>query len=381
MASFSKHRKMDFVVIGAGQAAKVAAHQSGNNSGVIHSGIYYKPGSERSENCKRGYRYLLDYVKQRGIKHEVCGKLIVATEKDEMEELEKIYQRGLEHEMKSLAMLNKSQATQIEPYAKIFRAISVPQAGIADYSTMASSLAEDIQDLNGTIKFNSEVIEIEKSQHWKISTSTETVEAEYLINCAGLYSDKIAKLCNIDLKSQIIPFRGEYYNLIPSKKYLVNHLIYPVPNPAFPFLGVHFTRMTSGHIEAGPNAVLAFKREGYSRWDIDRRELLETLGFQGFQALAKQHWKTGIGELHRSFSKTAFVKALQKLIPEIKKSDLVRGGSGVRAMAVDQAGNILDDYLLNIENDACHVLNAPSPAATSCLSIGEWVVNKIISGA
>lgn len=354
--------------------AQVAAHQSGNNSGVIHSGIYYTPNSKKAINCIRGYQYLIDFCNQHQIAYDICGKIIVASNVNEEHLLQKIYQRGLANGLNNLDILDQEAMKKIEPYVTGVSAIRVPQAGIADYKFLAAKLVEQITNWGGQVLCNAPVKAIaSQGQTQIIETANQRIESSLFINCAGLYADRLIQLAGHEPGFQILPFRGEYYELKKEKQHLVNHLIYPVPNPNFPFLGVHFTRMIHGGIESGPNAVLAFRREGYKKRDIHLGELWETIRFSGFRKLARQHWRTEVGELHRSFSKRAYVKALKKLIPSITAADVKRGGAGVRAMACRPDGSLVDDYLFIEKKGQIHVGNAPSPAATSCLSIGETI--------
>ncbi|MFQ5447572.1 MAG: L-2-hydroxyglutarate oxidase, partial [Saprospiraceae bacterium] len=308
----------------------IAAHQTGHNSGVIHSGIYYKPGSQKALNCQQGYRELLAFCQRFDVPHEVCGKVIVATRKEELPLLENILQRGLANGMKGLKKLSPEALNEIEPNTAGIAALWVPQAGIVNYSRVAAGYERQITTAGGEVFPGEKVTGIHPDGNKRrVVTASREIAASLVINCAGLYADKIAALAGQSLDVQTIPFRGEYYVLKPEAEHLVNNLIYPVPNPAFPFLGVHFTRMVEGGIEAGPNAVLAFRREGYSRWDFHPGEFAEILAFRGFRKLAAKYWQVEIGELYRSFSKRAFVKALQHLVPAIGVDDLARGGAGV----------------------------------------------------
>lgn len=351
---------------------EVAKHQTGHNSGVIHSGLYYKPGSLKALNCIRGYKMLLEFCEQNQIKYDLCGKLVVATNKSELSQLAMLYERGIQNGLDGIKKLNLDEIKEIEPYCSGIEGIFVPQTGIISYKNVSEKLRDKILASGGVFKYNFKVNGIKiKNGNSQISSERETINAELIINCAGLFSDKIAKLSNQKIDTKIIPFRGEYYKIIPERQYLIKNLIYPVPDPNFPFLGVHFTRMIEGGIEAGPNAVFAFKREGYKKTDINIAELFESITWPGFVKVAIKYWKTGIGEYYRSFSKIAFTKALQKLVPDIKTEDLIAGGSGVRAQACDRTGGLLDDFKI-IENEGIiDILNAPSPAATSSLSIGQ----------
>lgn len=353
---------------------RLCKHQTGNNSGVIHSGLYYKPGSLKATNCINGYNMLLDFCNKENIPYELCGKVVVATDEFHRPLLENLYNRGLENGLDQISKISIDELKEIEPHVNGIAAIKVPYTGIIDYTAVANKYAEKFQEKGGEIKLDEKVLGIQQSNgHAIIETSQDRYESKLVINCGGLYSDKIARATSDDIDLKIIPFRGEYFKLVPEKEHLVKHLIYPVPDPNFPFLGVHFTRMINGGIEAGPNAVLAFRREGYKKSQIHLGELTESLMWPGFQKVAKKYWRTGFGELYRSFSKAAFTKALQKLIPEIQEKDLVDGGAGVRAQACDRSGGLLDDFAIYESDQAINVCNAPSPAATSSLSIGNTV--------
>lgn len=352
----------------------LSAHQTGNNSGVIHSGLYYKPGSLKARNCINGYRMLIDFCDQENIPYELCGKVVVATEEEQKPLLENLYNRGLENGLDQISKISIPELKEIEPHVNGIAALNVPYTGIVDYKRVAEKYGEKIKELGGEIKLSTKVLSIKEGQNSTTVVSSQSdFETSLVLNCAGLYSDKIARKTSDEVDLKIIPFRGEYFKLVPEKEYLVKHLIYPVPDPNFPFLGVHFTRMMKGGIEAGPNAVLAFRREGYSKSQIHLGELAESLMWPGFQKVAMKYWKTGMGEMYRSFSKAAFTKALQKLIPEIEAKDLVDGGAGVRAQACDRKGGLLDDFAIIEARHAINVCNAPSPAATSSLSIGDTV--------
>jgi L-2-hydroxyglutarate oxidase len=389
--------KYDVVVIGAGivglatalqlkkakpslnvlvleKESKVAVHQTGNNSGVIHSGIYYKPGSLKAKNCMDGYHQLIDFCKEQNIPYELCGKIIVATSESELTALDNIYNRGVENGLEGLRYIDSAEIKAIEPQTYGVRGIVVPQTGIVDYKVVAEKYAEVFKSLGGEINFNTKVSGVKSVEDGvDIKTDAATISSRLMVNCAGLYSDKIAAFTIPDLEVKIIPFRGEYYSLREDKRSMVNHLIYPVPDPNFPFLGVHFTRRIDGEIEAGPNAVLAFAREGYTKSKINLPELFESLTWSGFIKVFKKYWKTGFGEMHRSFNKGAFTHALQKLMPSIQSSDLVPGGAGVRAQACDKDGGLIDDFYIKELPGQVHVLNAPSPAATSSLAIGKSI--------
>ncbi len=356
----------------------VAQHQTGNNSGVIHSGIYYKPGSLKAKNCVRGYKMLLEFCNEHNIKYNLCGKVVVATDESEIEYLKTLYQRGVENGLENLRMLNEVELKEYEPNVKGVAGIYVPQTGIIDYKLVCEKMKEVLLSKGIKIKFSEEVIGIE-SQNLikKVKTRSNSYETEFIISCAGLQSDRVASLTEKALNVRIIPFRGEYYELKESAKYLVKTLIYPVPDPNFPFLGVHFTNLINGGVEAGPNAVFSFKREGYSRTSFNFRDTFQALTWFGFLKVAKKYWRTGMGEFYRSFSKKAFVKALQKLIPQISEIDLIQGGAGVRAQACDKYGGLIDDFHLIEKENVIHVLNAPSPAATASLAIGEFIAERV----
>lgn len=358
----------------------VAAHQTGHNSGVIHSGIYYKPGSLKAQNCIDGYNMMVDFCAEHGIKFDLCGKLIVAVNDSELPELEKLYNRGHENGLTKISYVSKEQIADYEPHLNGVKAIHVPYTGIIDYTEVCEKLAELVTQMGGEIYLNHKAEDIIVEQDYtQIVTPFKIFTTSTFVNCAGLYCDKVAELAGEKIDTKIIPFRGEYFMLKPEKRYLVKNLIYPVPDPNFPFLGVHFTRMIHGDIEAGPNAVFAFKREGYLKSDVDLEEMFESLAWPGFQKVAAKYWKTGIGEFYRSFSKTAFTKALQRLIPEVQEDDLIPAESGVRAQACDRSGGLLDDFKIIQRANAIHVLNAPSPAATSSLSIGKTIASLAVN--
>jgi (S)-2-hydroxyglutarate dehydrogenase len=393
--------KYDIIVIGAGavglasamhlselypkmkiavleKEADVALHQTGNNSGVIHSGIYYRPGSLKATNCKSGYDMLLAFCNKHEVNYDICGKVIVATSEREKTALDNIFKRGVENGLQGIKKISAAQVADIEPFVKCVEGVWVPQTGIINYKEVTLKYKELFEANGGEMHFNTKVLDIQQSGgEIKVITDKNEFSTTYLVNCAGLYSDKIAKMTMPDIDVKIIPFRGEYYELVKEKEHFVKHLIYPVPNPDFPFLGVHYTRMINGGIEAGPNAVLAFRREGYTRSDFLASEFLETLGYVGFRKVAMKYWRDGIGEIYRSFSKPAFVRALQHLIPDIQEADLVPGGAGVRAQAIDSKGNLVDDFLIYEKKNIINVCNAPSPAATASLAIGQSIAEKL----
>jgi len=359
---------------------KIAKHQTGNNSGVIHSGLYYKPGSLKATNCINGYHKMIAFCEEYAIPYELCGKIVVATSEEEVGLMNNLLERGKQNGLEGMKVLKQEELAEYEPHVSGVAGIHVPQTGIVDYIKVSEKYAELIEQAGGEILLGTKVSDISSiGATSTVVTSNGTHDGKLVINCAGLYSDKIARLTQEKLNVKIIPFRGEYFKLTKEKEYLVKDLIYPVPDPNFPFLGVHFTRMARGGVEAGPNAVLAFQREGYKKSDINITELAETLTWPGFQKVAMKYWKTGMGEMYRSFSKAAFTKALQKLIPEIQESDLTTGGAGVRAQACDRNGGLIDDFMILEDDRTINVLNAPSPAATSSLSIGETVGNMALS--
>lgn len=358
----------------------VAVHQTGNNSGVIHSGLYYKPGSLKATNCINGYHLLIDFCQKNEIPYEITGKVVVATKAEQIPLLNNLYERGQQNGLAGVRKISAAETREYEPYVSCVEGMWVPQTGIVDYKVVCQKLEELLIKDGVEVVFGSKVIGIAKGQSLNIITSTTGVyECKLVINCAGLYSDKVAQLSeNKPIDVRIVPFRGEYYKIKPEKHYLVKNLIYPVPDPNFPFLGVHFTRMMRGGIEAGPNAVLAFQREGYKKSQVNFKELFETLAWPGFQKVAFKYWETGLGEMYRSFSKAAFTKALQELIPDIQESDLMEGGAGVRAQACDRTGGLLDDFSIIEDQRAINILNAPSPAATSSLAIGKTVAEMAV---
>ncbi len=354
-----------------------ARHQSGHNSGVIHSGIYYAPGSLKAKNCVRGRLALIDFCRERGIAFDLCGKVIVATDDAELPRLAKIHERGQANGVRC-RKITVGELREIEPYCAGIEGLFVEDAGIVDFPGVCCALMEEIRQMGGRICYGEQVQALQESGAvMHVCTSKGTHAAELVINCAGLYSDKVAAM-DLDPGCSIVPFRGEYYLLKEECRYLVRNLIYPVPDPSFPFLGVHFTRRITGAIECGPNAVLAFAREGYRKSDINPGELLGTLTNPSFMKLAMKHWKMGMGEYVRSFSKAAFVTALQKLLPEIRSEHLEPAPAGVRAQALAAGGALVDDFLIRESRLAVHVCNAPSPAATACLTIGEEVANRAL---
>lgn len=356
-----------------------AFHQTGNNSGVIHSGIYYKPGSFKAKFCREGSRSMVQFCQKHGIDYEVCGKVIVATKTNELLQLENLYKRGLENGL-SVTKISAEEVKEIEPHVRCLAGIQVPTTGIVDYKQVGQKYAELIESQGGELRLNTKVEKISETDKGQVlETNNGTFETRFLINCAGLHSDRIAKLGQVNPQAKIVPFRGEYYELTPEKRYLVKTLIYPVPNPDFPFLGVHFTRMIDGSVHAGPNAVLSMKREGYKKTDFDLRDFAEVMTYPGFWKLAAKHADEGIQEMIRSFSKAAFVRSLQKLIPEVQASDLIPTHAGVRAQALMNDGKLVDDFLIVKGENSVHVCNAPSPAATSSIEIGNAIAQQVLS--
>ncbi len=357
----------------------LAAHQTGNNSGVIHSGLYYKPGSLKAKNCTLGRELMYRFCEENNIKHDKCGKLVVATNKNEITSLNELERRGKENGLKEIKRLSKEELKEYEPYVNGIEGLFVGETGIVDYKDVVDAYSKLIKENGGEIKTNSRFKSLRKDgSELILETVSGEIRTKFLVNCGGLQSDRVAKLCGVEPGLQIVPFRGEYYKIKKEKEHLVNNLIYPVPDPKFPFLGVHFTRMIKGGVEAGPNAVLAFKREGYKHSDISIPDILGMITYTGFWKMAAKHYKMGFHEFHRSFSKEAFVKALQKLIPEIQLDDIYREGAGVRAQALEPDGKLVDDFRIIEGDKMVHVLNAPSPAATASLSIGETISELIV---
>jgi len=355
-----------------------ARHQTGNNSGVIHSGIYYKPGSLKAVNCITGYNLLLEFCRKHGIYFDICGKVIVAVSHSEVPGLNAIYERGLANGLDKIRLIGKEELKEREPHASGVKAIYVPYTGIIDYKAVAKKYAELIVKAGGEIQFSSKVKNIRSNvKLYDVETSSGSFNTKVFVNCCGLQSDEVAGLTEGKVDTRIIPFRGEYYKIRPERRHLVKNLIYPVPDPAFPFLGVHFTRMVTGEVEAGPNAVLAFKKEGYTRTSLSAKDSFRIFTWNGFYKIASKYYKTGFGEFRRSFSKKAFVKALQRLMPEITESDLIAGGAGVRAQAISKDGRLIDDFLIHENGNIINVLNAPSPAATSSIAIGKTIAERI----
>ena len=375
MALLEKHANLAVTVFEKEQ--QLASHQTGHNSGVIHSGLYYRPGSLKARNCAMGREALYAFCAERGIRHERCGKIVVATGEDELPALHELQRRGWENGLQGLEILDAREIRRHEPEVAGIAGLFVPQTGIVDYAEVTAAFADIIRSRGGEIRTSCKVERVQSRKGgFSLKTSQGEAACRFVINCAGLHCDRVARLCGIDAGVQIIPFRGEYYMIRPSRQGLVRNLIYPVPDPAFPFLGVHFTRRISGELEAGPNAVLALRREGYSRFSFSPRDLLEILLFPGFRKLARRYWQVGMNEYRRSFSKTRFTRDLKRLVPALREEDLYRGGAGVRAQAVDRDGKLLDDFAIVEGEGSIHVLNAPSPAATASINIGRLIAEK-----
>ncbi|MGA2855548.1 MAG: L-2-hydroxyglutarate oxidase [Candidatus Sulfotelmatobacter sp.] len=354
----------------------VARHQSGHNSGVIHSGVYYKPGSLKARLCVAGAAAMVEFCREHGIPHKVCGKVIVATRADELPRLEDLRRRGEANGLTGLRLIGPEELRELEPHASGLRALLVPSTGITDYAVVCEKYAELISASGGTVLTSAAATGIRRSTNEiVVETSRGGFATSALINCAGLFSDRISRMAGDKPSARIIPFRGEYYDLVPERASLVRALIYPVPDPRFPFLGVHFTRRITGKVDAGPNAVLAFAREGYRATDLNLRDFASVLAFPGFWRMAVRYWRNGFAEWYRSLSKPAFVRALQRMLPELRENDLVPGGSGVRAQALKPNGDLVDDFQFVPSGQVLHVLNVPSPAATASLTIAKAIVD------
>jgi (S)-2-hydroxyglutarate dehydrogenase len=352
----------------------VGRHQSGNNSGVLHAGIYYKPGSVKAKLAVRGIRQMIQFCQQHAIPYEVCGKLVVASTQEELSRLQDLFERGQQNGLKDLKMLSPEQMKEIEPHVAGVAAIRVPEEGIVDYGRVCAVLA---QQVHGRVVTSANVTKIRRNGAWIVETSAGEFQSDVLVNCAGLQCDRVSEMAGLKRELRIVPFRGEYYKLRPESQYLVRNLIYPVPDPKFPFLGVHFTRLIHGGIEAGPNAVLAFAREGYRKSDIKLKDIIDAVSYSGLWAFLKKYPRMCFDELKRSFSKDLFCRSLQKLVPEIRVEDLETGGAGVRAQALTPNGEMVQDFYIQRYSNSVHVLNAPSPGATASLAIGEEILNYL----
>jgi (S)-2-hydroxyglutarate dehydrogenase len=354
----------------------LASQQTGHNSGVIHSGIYYAPGSLKAKACVAGKATLIQFCQEHGVSYELCGKVIVATHEEELPRLEQLYQRGLANGVPGLEMIGPERLREIEPHSVGIKALYSPATGIVDFGQVARAYAQEITLRGGVILTGHAVTSIQQSNgRYRLTTPTDVVEARYVIGCAGLYADRVARMLGMLRTPQIVPFRGDYYVLRQERTDMLRGMIYPVPDPRFPFLGVHFTRRMNGDVWLGPNAVLAFAREGYRRLDINMGDLWETLRYRGFRKLALKYWRVGLEEMYRDFSKASFLKALQRYMPELRPADLLPGPAGVRAQALAPDGTLVDDFVVDQQGGALHVRNAPSPAATSSLAIAEMIVN------
>ena len=353
---------------------RLAQHQTGNNSGVIHSGLYYKPGSLKARLCTAGREALYRFCDEHGVPYERCGKIVVAASEEELPRLDELERRGRANGLQSLRRLSAGQIREYEPHITGLAGLHVAETGIVDYPKAAQMLARVVREAGGEVRTASRLRSvITRDVGLVLQTTGGEWECRALVNCAGLHSDRVARLCGVRPAVRIVPFRGEYYRLAPAKEHLVRNLVYPVPDPRFPFLGVHFTRMMRGGVEAGPNAVLALARHGYHRFGFSPRDTIETAAFPGTWRMASRYWKTGIGEFYRSMSKRAFLKALRRLLPSLELQDLVPGGAGVRAQAVEPSGQLVDDFRIMQTERTIHVLNAPSPAATASISIGQYI--------
>ena len=355
---------------------ELAEHQTGHNSGVIHAGIYYAPGSQKANFCSEGNGILREFCDERGIEYEMCGKLIVAIDDSEVPRLEELYRRGTANGALGLELVGPERLRELEPHAAGVKAVWSPNTGIIDFKQVSQAYSTEMRERGGDLMSNAQVKDMARSNDGiHIETSSGDVTAKHIINCAGLHADKVASMMGVDIGVRIIPFRGEYYSLKKEKESLVNGLIYPVPDPSLPFLGVHFTKRVTGSVEAGPNAVLSMKREGYSKTSFSFGDAMGTLTYPGFWRMSMKYWKVGFNEQYRSVMKGVFVKSLQTLIPEITGDDLHQPGAGVRAQAVDRKGQLLQDFSIAETNNAIHVLNAPSPGATSSLAISRYIVD------
>ncbi len=369
----SKRARTSVVLLEAEEG--LARHQTGNNSGVIHSGLYYKPGSLKAKNCVEGRKDLLRFCEEQNITHECCGKLVVARHESEIGALSELEERGRANGLEGLRRLKSEEIKEVEPHVQAVAGLQVAETGIVDYEQVTAAFGRVTRERGGEIRTRSRVLGFARETGGLVlETSSGPVHARHLINCTGLQSDRVARMCGVEPNLRIVPFRGEYYDLLPAQEHLVRKLIYPVPDPRFPFLGVHFTRMIHGGVEAGPNAVLAFKREGYRKSQISIKDMGSWMFYGGFWRMVFRHWRMGIGEMWRSISKRAFVKSMQAMIPEIDRKQVRRGGAGVRAQALAPDGSLVDDFRMIQAERMIHVLNAPSPAATASISIGRSIV-------
>jgi L-2-hydroxyglutarate oxidase len=356
----------------------ICAHQSGHNSGVLHSGLYYKPGSLKARLAVSGIREMVAFCREHAVPHEICGKLVVAADESEVPRLRDLHDRGTQNGLEGLRFLNREQMREIEPHVGGLAALQVPQEGIVDYAKVCESLQQEIEAKGGSVALKAKVTALQlRNGEWRIGTTAGEYTADFIINCGGLHCDRLSMLAGEKREVRIVPFRGEYYQIKPERQHLVRNLIYPVPDPQFPFLGVHFTRLIHGGVEAGPNAVLALAREGYRKTDVKLADVWDALIFSGLWRFLGKHKRMSWDELRRSFSKRLFCESLQRLVPEIRETDLASGGAGVRAQAMSPDGNLVQDFCLLNRPRALHVLNAPSPAATAALAIGEEITNLV----
>jgi L-2-hydroxyglutarate oxidase len=352
----------------------LAAHQTGHNSGVIHSGLYYKPGSEKAQTCAEGREAMYRFCQEHGIAHERCGKVVVATSAEQLPALDELERRGRANGLQGVVRLDARGIREHEPNVTGVAGLFVPDTGIVDYKEVTAAFARRVEATGGTIRLGARLLRCHRfADELVLETSRGEVRCRFLVNCAGLQCDRVARLCGAEPGVQIIPFRGEYYQLTPQRQSLVRNLVYPVPDPRFPFLGVHFTRLIHGGVEAGPNAVLALRREGYRWAQVSLRDLLQVAGYRGFWRMARKYWTTGLGELYRSLSKRAYCKKLRELVPDLRPEDLQPGGAGVRAQAVEPSGALVDDFRIVQAARMVHVLNAPSPGATASICIGQKI--------
>jgi (S)-2-hydroxyglutarate dehydrogenase len=359
--------------------AEVAAHQTGHNSGVIHSGLYYKPGSLKARTCTEGRRKLYEFCREHGVPNERCGKIVVAVSAEEVPALDELERRGRANGLEGLRRLDAAGLRELEPHVAGVAGLHVPETGIVDFAEVTRAYARLVRDAGREVRTSARVLKvIREVGRLVLETTAGEFDVKHLVNCGGLQSDRIAAMCGVNPKLKIIPFRGEYYGVVEGRRDVVRNLIYPVPDPRFPFLGVHFTRMIGGGVEAGPNAVLAFRREGYEKWSFSPRDSFDMAAYAGFWRMAGKYWRMACGEWRRSLSKSAFVRALQKLVPDIRDEDLAPAGAGVRAQAVDPSGALVDDFRIIESDRMIHVLNAPSPAATASLSIGETIADAAL---
>ncbi len=372
------HRSPQTSLLVVEKESELAAHQTGHNSGVIHSGLYYRPGSMKAKLCVTGAARMIEFCRENGVPHEICGKVVVATEKSELPALEELFSRGTANGVPGLRKLTREQVREIEPFASGIAGIHVPGTGITDFVAVSRKYAEHIAAMGGDIRTNAAVYGFRRADSAiAVQTRAGDFLGKLVINCAGLYGDRVARLAGASVEIQSVPFRGEYYDLTPDKAHMVHGLIYPVPDPRFPFLGVHFTKRIYGGADAGPNAVLAFAREGYHKTSINFDEAMEILRYSGFWVMARKYWKAAIGEYYRSFSKAAFVLALQKLMPELVSGDLTPGHTGVRSQALRRDGTLMDDFYFIFGEGIVHVVNVPSPAATASLEVAREIVDRI----